>query len=383
VIFQTPELNANDQEVIAKINEAKASASYAIQVPQRWTGLFRRSAFGRAIRGSNSIEGYRIGRQDVVAAAEGEVFEANEETKRALEGYRRAMTCVLQFAKDPTFKYSSGVIKSLHFMMVEHTPEKHPGQWRRGAVFVVDEDKGEQVYQGPDAGLVASLVDELVDAVAKEDGGIPPVVRAAMAHLNLVMVHPFSDGNGRMARCLQTLVLGRTGTLEPEFSSVEEYLGEYHREYYDVLAEVGRGSWHPERSAHQWVRFSLRAHYFQGHTLLRRLRESERLWGALEAETRKLSLPDRMVLALWDAANGFTVRNGTYRKAADIAEQAAGRDLKTLVDAGLLIAQGEKRARCYVGSPQVLQLRARLAEARPPIGDPYSRGWTSSTSPDP
>jgi len=41
-----------------------------------------------------------------------------------------------------------------------------------------------------------------------------------MAHLNLVMIHPFSDGNGRMARCLQTLVLGREGILEPEFSSL-------------------------------------------------------------------------------------------------------------------------------------------------------------------
>lgn len=39
------------------------------------------------------------------------------------------------------------------------------------------------------------------------------LIRAAMAHLNLVMIHLFSDGTGRMARCLQTLVLARGGVL--------------------------------------------------------------------------------------------------------------------------------------------------------------------------
>jgi Fic family protein len=46
-----------------------------------------------------------------------------------------------------------------------------------------------------------------------------------MAHLNLVMIHPFRDGNGRMARCLQSVVLAREGVLSPVFMSVEEYLG--------------------------------------------------------------------------------------------------------------------------------------------------------------
>jgi Fic family protein len=383
MLFQTPELNAKDLEVIARINEAKASASYAIRIPPRWTGLLKRSALGRAIRGSNSIEGYRIGREDVVAAAEGEALDATEETKAALEGYRRAMTLVLGAAKDPTFAYSSGVIKGLHFMMVEHTPEKHPGHWRSGAIYVVDDDKGEPVYEGPDAGLVDSLMGELVSAIANTDDGALPIVKAAMAHLNLVMIHPFADGNGRMARCLQTLVLGTSGTLEPEFSSIEEYLGEHHRAYYDILVDVGRGSWHPELSAYRWIRFILRAHYFQAQTLLRRLRESERLWAALEGETKKRGLPERMVFALWDAANGFKVRNGTYRSVADIAEHSASRDLKALVDVGLLDAQGEKRARFYNASAPILLIRKNLAESRPPIADPFEEAGAAIRVPPP
>ncbi len=46
----------------------------------------------------------------------------------------------------------------------------------------------------------------LIRSLNREDGH-HVMVRAAMGHLNLVMVHPFSDGNGRMARCLQTLIL--------------------------------------------------------------------------------------------------------------------------------------------------------------------------------
>lgn len=99
----------------------------------------------------------------------------------------------------------------------------------------------------------------------------PVIVRAAMAHLNLVMIHPFRDGNGRMARCLQTLVLARGGQhLNPVFSSIEEYIGANVRAYYDTLAEVGQGGWHPERDAPPWIRFCVTAHFRQAHTAVNR-----------------------------------------------------------------------------------------------------------------
>ena len=110
-----------------------------------------------------------------------------------------------------------------------------------------------------------------------EKSTVPLIVRAAMAHLNLTMIHPFRDGNGRMARALQTFVLAREGILDPKFSSIEEYVGRNTQEYYDVLGEVGRGNWHPEHDALPWLRFCLRAHYFQARTLLRRTAETATL----------------------------------------------------------------------------------------------------------
>ena len=92
------------------------------------------------------------------------------------------------------------------------------------------------------------------------------------------MIHPFKDGNGRMARVLQTLVLARYGILAPEFSSIEEYLGVKRntQEYYAVLAQVGGGSWKPMNSASPWVSFNLRAHYVQAQTVLHRVKETRR-----------------------------------------------------------------------------------------------------------
>lgn len=101
-------------------------------------------------------------------------------------------------------------------MMTSYDLTKRPGLWRAGPIYVRNDETDETDYEGPDVELVREL-----DA----SDGTPGLVRAGMAHLNLVMIHPIRDGNGRMARCLQTLVLGREGVLGPEFCSIEEYRG--------------------------------------------------------------------------------------------------------------------------------------------------------------
>ena len=273
MIFTLNALTDSEKEVLARVGKIRDSIKYSLHAPARWIGVLRRNTFARAIRGSNSIEGYNVTQEDAIAAAQGdEAMEAQGETWAAVKGYRDAMTYVLQLAADPHFSYSNGLIKALHFMMVQHDLARHPGTWRPGVIFVEDEEKRAIVYEGPPADRVPSLMEEFVECL-NGDSALPPIIRAAMAHLNLVMIHPFSDGNGRMSRCLQTLVLAREGMLEPAFCSIEEYLGRNTREYYDVLAKVGQGSWHPENDARPWIRFCLTAHYHQAKTIIRRIEE--------------------------------------------------------------------------------------------------------------
>ncbi len=192
-----------------------------------------------------------------------------------------------------------------------------------------------------------------------------------MAHLNLVMIHPFRDGNGRMARCVQTMVLAREGILASPFSSIEEYLGGNSEQYYRVLAEVGQRSWQPERDAKPWIKFVLTAHYRQAQVMLRRAEEGERRWTVLEEEVGRLHLPDRMTAALFNAALGFRIRNSNYRELADVSDSIAGRDLKALAQAGLFEPRGERRARHYVAAPHLRALNDSIRQARRSVEDPY------------
>ena len=119
-----------------------------------------------------------------------------------------------------------------------------------------------------------------------------PVVRSAMAHLNLVMIHPFRDGNGRMARALATLVLTRSDIGEPEFSSIEEWLGANTEDYYSVLAHTGHGSWQPRADPHLWLTFNLRAHHMQAQTVARRVNEAGQTWSELDVLPRNTACPN-------------------------------------------------------------------------------------------
>lgn len=368
MIFETPRLADQELEVVERISGMRSQMRHISGRPMRWFGTLRRNALARAIQGSNSIEGYVVSKEDALAAVEmEEPLEAEQETWQAILGYRDAMTYVLQLTQDPNFTFSEGYIRSLHFMMLRYDLTKHPGNWRLGPIYVREDVAKKVVYEAPDRELVEPLMSELIAELNKpsEDMRFPDVVKAAMAHLNFVMIHPFADGNGRMGRCLQTMVLSRQGIIEPQFCSVEEYLGRETRSYYDILAHMGRGKWNPQNDARPWIRHMLKAHFVQASLLVWRMKLIGRLWTEAELLLQELRLPDRMVNPLVDAATGYKVRNALYRKTAEISDNLASRDLKVLVDHGLLTAMGENRGRYYSKS-------ARLDKVRESCYEPFT-----------
>jgi Fic family protein len=378
-VYRTPTVQPIEREVLRLIDGLRDQLRrYVDPEPRRWFGTLRRMSFARAVQASNSIEGYDASLDDVIAAVDGEpTLSADEETRLALSGYRDAMTYVLQIAQDETARVDEGLLKALHFMMLKHRLDKDPGRWRPGAVYVVGESTGERVYEAPPFGQVPELIAATVKELEESDA--PVLVRAAMAHLNLVMVHPFRDGNGRMARALQTLVLARKQIMAPVFSSIEEYLGHNTGGYYNILAEVGKGEWNPQHDARPWLRFCLTAHYHQARTQLRRIEETERLYAACGEIAEQHGLPERTIGALVEAAYGFRLTHAAYKT---IIEMTAGetvsslttsRDLKAMVDAKLLEPIGQTRGRHYVGEPILLEQRSRIQSTRAPrdTSDPF------------
>ncbi|MBF0689686.1 MAG: Fic family protein [Cellulomonas sp.] len=370
MLFRTPDLDLRDVQVLDEIGALHENLAEHVRVPRRWTGRLRRTALARAIQGSNSIEGYRVELDDADAALDDEEpLSADQRTFAEIRGYRQALGYVLAMAADEHFDLDASALRSMHYMMLAHDLAKSPGQYRRREIFVQDERTEQVVYAGPDAADVPGLMSELVDSLGRDDG-VEPLVQAAMAHLNLVMIHPFRDGNGRMARALQTLVLARRGVAEPEFASIEEWLGANTDDYYRALAVTGHGRWAPGGDASLWVSFNLRAHHMQAQTLRSRLARAQRTYEALDEVLAAQRIPDRALDALYTALIGFRLRRSTYVDQTGIDERTASRDLKALADLELLRPVGETKGRYYVAG-EALKAVARAISPSEPIEDPY------------
>jgi len=370
-LFTIPELDLDDHQAVDGVHGMRRELASVLRAPRRWGGGLRRTTQARAIQGSNSIEGYSVSDQDAVAAVEDEApLTADQQTWAEILGYRRVLTYVLQVATSPGFRIDPMTLRAMHFMLLEHDLTKSPGQYRQRAVYVRDDVTDTTVYEGPDSELVPELMEALVDDLSSNRDA-DALVRAAMAHLNLVMIHPFRDGNGRMARALQTMVLAQDAVIEPTFSSIEEWLGANTTDYYRVLAATGRGSWHPENDAHLWLKFNLRAHHMQAQTLQRRFAEAEELWTSLDGLIAEHRLPERVSDPLFDAVLGLRVQRSTYIKRTELEQRTATRDLAHLAELGLLDPVGQTRGRYYLAGERLRQLRAAARSTRQPLEDPY------------
>ncbi len=371
MIFVEPRLSREDHKVLKTLKDQRGRLKIATQNnPRRWHGTLRKNTFARVIQGSNAIEGYNASMDEAMAAVEDEpLLDKKTETWFAINGYRSAMTYIMQAAEDPYFEFSKQFLKSLHFMMTQFDLSSHPGTWRPGGVQVVNQKSGAVVYEAPNVENVDSLVCELVEFLDNQSHE-SVIVTAAMAHLNLTMIHPFKDGNGRMARALQTLVLAREGMIHPLFSSIEEWLGRNTQDYYNVLAEVGQGVWAPSNTTLPWVRFCLKAHYQQANTLIRRFEEYESVFESIEEIIKRDRLGERMTIPLFHAALGIKVTNSRYQKETETSSHVAGRDLKTLTDSEILTPHGEKRGRYYTAGKEITEARAGARRAKSVL-DPY------------
>ncbi|MCM2416518.1 Fic family protein [Streptomyces sp. RKAG293] len=272
------------------------------------------------------------------------------------------------------FRYDAGLLNGLHFMLQGHHLDKRPGRWRNGPVFVTSpDDPLVPAYTAPDFEHVPALTAELIEWLNDGDLETPVHVRASMAHLNLVNVHPWKDGNGRMSRSLSTLVFAREGVLPPEFSSIEEWLGRGQNTYayYRVLQQVGSPRWDPTRDTHPWVRFCLEAHHRQAQQAQRRTDLLSRAWTHLAQASTADDLDERVVYALLPAFWGSRVRRTVYQQDADLSDQQAIRDLRELVRLGWLAPHGAARARYYGPGRRMQLAQEEVRGSLEPYTDPY------------
>lgn len=347
MLHATPPLDATMQARLAELDDLHRRLAGDVARPGAWMGTLRRLAQTLAVESSTSIEGFSIPHDEALAIVSGQASADPDDANRmAVACYARAMEHVGVLSDDPAFRWLDRVILDLHFDACRFQRDKRPGRWRTGPIGVTGGD-GRLVYEAPAAADVPALMDEVVEWLEHGDRAAHVAVRAAMAHLHVVSVHPFRDGNGRVSRIVQSLVLARDGIASPEFASIEEHLSRDTAAYYEALRRVqGPGRYDPTWDATSWVSFCVDAHLAQARRRLAQIREAAERWGRLEALVEERGWPDRLVIALEQALLGGTDRS-RFAAEAGVALVTASGDLRRLADAGLIVQRGAGRAARY------------------------------------
>ncbi|MGN6256489.1 MAG: Fic family protein [Solirubrobacterales bacterium] len=346
VIYEAPPIKGSLAKDLAQLQRLRKQLEGQASQPIRWIGSLRRQVRAASIGSSTSIEGFSVSPEEAVELTERRAAEADDsENRQAVACYARAMDHVGTLAADPAFRWLDRVILDLHFDACYFQRDKHPGLWRRGPIGVTAAD-GSLEFRGPDWEEVPTLMAEIVDWLQRGEPGTDNAVLAAMAHLNVTSVHPFRDGNGRISRIVQSLVLALDGARSPEFFSIEEYLGTHTQDYYAALREVQAGSYQPQRDATPWVEFCVHAHIAQARQRLDQIEQAATRWSKLEALVEERGWPDRLVIALEQSLAGRTDRT-KYGREADVSSVTASNDLRRLLDAGLLHQQGRGPSTTY------------------------------------
>ena len=147
-----------------------------------------------------------------------------QEVKNAYAAYERLSKI------DP---YSIRHLKQFHGIMAKYLVEE-AGEFRSGEEGVFNGDQC--IFMTPPARLIPQLMNELFEWMKESQGEVHPLILSSVFHYEFVFIHPFSDGNGRMARLWHTAILAKWKPVF-EFIPIESQIEKFQDEYYEVIAK--------------------------------------------------------------------------------------------------------------------------------------------------
>src|SRR6266853_5532565 len=182
MLFQTPPITEREAEVIDEIEAIRRE----LNPPrlQEWLGLPWRTIHARVAKDPTDIFAEKAPREKTGATQYEDPDSDGHDAWATAPGYHAALTFILQLADAPDFSYDEGIFRALHYMIVGHDPEKNPGRWRRGSMYVLKYPSRAAIYTAPHAKFVRALMAELIESLNARDD-FPGYIRAAVAHLNL------------------------------------------------------------------------------------------------------------------------------------------------------------------------------------------------------
>lgn len=211
------------------------------------------------------------------------------------------------------------------------------GQWRddsHGPMQVVSGPIGKRRvhYEAPPAKQVPAEMDRFIEWF-NAPGDLEPQLAAGLAHLWFVTIHPFDDGNGRIARAIADMVLARSERIGQRFYSMSAQIRRERAGYYDILEESQRGTLDITRWQAWFTKCLLRA--VEGaHGTLDSVIKKARFWRRFERQP----LSERQIAVLNRLLDGFEGKLTTskWAKLAKCSQDTAYRDIQNLIDRGAL-----------------------------------------------
>ncbi len=330
---------------------------------RRWLGRLRREWEAGVVAASTSIEGIAVTSDDVrrILAGDPPVWVCEKDCE-LVEGYREAVEYALRRADDDAFRWSTDFVLGVHWRVMGGGVDLMSGRFRVANVWLGDSGSGAVVYQPPDFRKIPGLVDHFCEWVQGSDDPAP--VRAALVHARLAGIHPFSDGNGRVARILSSMVMRMGGYGTQEFTSLEEWWGTHREDYYRSFGDLGH-KWNPTADVTRLVTVHIKAQRRQVERFWLKQAVECKIWDVLEAlAIEELGGESRLAEALFDAFFGRPVTNRYYRSLVGITGKQAASDLAMLEERKLLEGVGEDRERLFTGAfPLVAAVAATVGTA--------------------
>lgn len=213
------------------------------------------------------------------------------------------------------------------------------GRYRTGEMQIVSGAMGKEKvhYEAVPVSVVKNEMDDFLDWF-NQDTSRDLVLKAAIAHFWFIIIHPFDDGNGRIARAISDLLLSRADKSPERFYSMSSQILVERKRYYEVLQKVQ----HSSGDITEWLEWFL-------NCLKNALQETEKTLSKVvyKAEFWKYhehtSLNERQRLMLNKLLDGFDgkLKTSKWAKIAKCSSDTALRDIKDLIEKGILRQEAE------------------------------------------
>ena len=336
MFFVTPENHTFDLEELERIR-FRVDRFLLMPKYEEW---MRREAFIRQAYSSTMIENPSISEEER-ARAEAELIVDRPD----VANYARALEFVDFMSGDQDAVLDERLIRQMHWFLMQGMSDHHylPGQYRKDTNWI--EDSGIKVYQPPHQLDIVPLMRELVEAL--RGSGLHPILKAGVAHVHMVAIHPFVDGNGRTARLLETFILQSSGWGFRRLLALDSYYQRSRNEYIGALTSTLGSKFPDQYDATPWLEFFCMSLGVQARLLENRLTEWQIMVDNIHRELRPTGLLDRQIDGLVYATRKGEIARRDYIEVTGVSHLTATRDLTAMVAKGLLIAEGMGRNRKY------------------------------------